>query len=422
MSPKPNRNTPFKIILKIILTVTVVYGLYVTINFGIGFYELAQFYKPEKITENFRTTSTKFPHRIIKTAEPWHFKRAAEGVFVLPKTYLYKGQELAFDELLEKSGTTGLLVMHGDTILYENYFQGEQDSDRHSMFSVTKSFVSALFGLALEDGLIKSIDDPITAYLPELNGSGYEGVKIRDILTMSSGVRFTEDYGDLLSDVNRMSMTIASKGSLDAFAASLSREREPGTYNNYVSVDTHVLGMLITRVSGRTLSDLLTEKIWQPIGMEFDGVWVMDGEGMEVAMGGMQVALRDMARFGRLYLYEGTWNGKQIVPAGWVKASITPSAPHLMPGADNPASATPYGYGFQWWVPETPHGDFMAAGIYDQFIYIDPTSDVVIVKTSANTKYVDPTVPLTKNATIHAFQQISASIAAQLRTEDIAGK
>lgn len=397
--------------IKILLAGAVAYGLYAAVNFGIGFYELATFYDPEKITENFRTTAQKFPHRVIETGETWHFKRA-EHPYELPQTYLFRGQELPFRELLERSGTTGLLIAKDDTILYEDYFQGEQDSDRHSMFSVTKSFVSALFGITLEEGLIDSIDDPVTKYLPEFEGTGYDGVIIRDVLTMSSGVRFTEDYGDFLSDVNRMSMTIATKGSLDDFATSLGREREPGTYNHYVSVDTHVLGMIITRVTGRTLSDLLIEKIWKPMGMEYPAIWAIDGEGMEVAMGGLQVSLRDMARFGRLYMHKGNWNGSQIVPAQWVTDSVTPSAPHLMAGADNPGSDLPYGYGFQWWTPETPRGDFMASGIYDQFIYVDPSTGVVIAKTSANKTYVDPTVERPKNATIHAFQQIAKAIAA----------
>ncbi len=399
-----------KNVVKVALAGAIVYGLYAATNFGIGFYELATFYNPEKITENFRSSAEKFPHSIVKTAEPWHFKRADQAL-ELPETYTYQEQEHSFSELLEKSGTTGLIIVKDDTILYENYFQGEQAGDKHAMFSVTKSFVSALFGITLEEGLIDSIEDPVTKYLPELVGSGYEGVKIRDVLTMSSGIRFNEDYGDFLSDVNRMSMTIATKGSLDEFAASLSREREPGTFNHYVSVDTHVLGMIITKVTGRTLTELLIEKIWHPVGMEFDSIWMIDGEGMEVAMGGLQVTLRDMARFGRLYLHNGNWNGMQLVPEDWITASVKPSAPHLMPGANNPGSDTPYGYGFQWWTPENPRGDFMASGIYDQFIYIDPTTGIVIAKTSANKKYVDPDTPRAKNPTIHAFQQIAASIA-----------
>lgn len=373
-----------------------------------GFYELATFYDPEKITENFRTTAAKFPHSVIKTSTPWQFTR--DPAEEIPQIYQYDGQLRFLKDLLEKTGTTGLLIAKDDKILYEEYFQGEKASDRHSMFSVTKSFVSALFGMALEDGLIDSIDDPITKYVPELKESGYNGTKIRDILTMSSGIHFNEDYGDLSSDVNRMSMTIATGGSLDDFALSLKREREPGTFNNYVSVDTHVLGMLLVKVTGKSLSEYLEERLWKPIGMEHEAIWAIDGEGMEVAMGGLQVSLRDMARLGRLYLHEGNWNGAQIVPAKWVHDSVTPSAPHLMPGFDNPQSHTPYGYGFQWWTPSDPHGDFMASGIYHQFIYVDPTSGIVIAKTSAHKGYNDRSRRLEKDETMVAFQAISAAL------------
>lgn len=375
----------------------------------LGFYELGTFYNPEKITENFRSSGEKFPHTYIKTGTPWHFKRLSENV-ELPMVYQYDGKPKLLEKLLTHTGTTGLLVVKDDTILFEKYYQGEKESDRHSMFSVTKSFVSALIGIAIEDGLIDSIDDPITKYVPELKSSGYNGTKIRDILTMSSGIRFTEDYGDLSSDVNRMSMAIATGGSLDEFAASLTREREPGTYNNYVSVDTHVLGMMLVRVTGKTLTQLLEEQIWKPLGMEYEGIWAIDGKGMEVAMGGMAVSLRDMARLGRLYLHQGNWNGKQIVPASWVKDSVTPSAPHLMPGYDNPGSATPFGYGFQWWTPATPHGDFMAFGIYHQTIYVDPTTGIIIAKTSAHKGFTDPANKTDKDESIHALQTISLAL------------
>ncbi len=396
--------------VKIAVAGALAYGIYAGATFGAGFYELATFYDTEKITENFRTSAGKFPHSVIKASEKWDFARSEQAI---PLSYEYDGKTKDLTAFLEKTGTTGLLVIKDDSILFEEYYQDEKASDKHNMFSVTKSFVSALIGIAIEDGLIESIDDPITKYVPELKGSGYDGTAIRHILTMSSGIRFTEDYGDLMSDVNRMSMAIATGGSLDEFAASLEREREPGTFNNYVSVDTHVLGMMLVNVTGKTLTELLQQQIWQPIGMEFDGTWAIDGEGMEVAMGGMSVSLRDMARLGRLYLNKGNWNGNQIVPAQWVDDSVTPSAPHLEAGFNNPGSDTPYGYGFQWWTPSNPRGDFMASGIYHQFIYVDPTTNVIIAKTSANKGFTDPANRMQKDETITAFQQIASALAAK---------
>lgn len=231
---------------------------------------------------------------------------------------------------------------------------------------------------------------------------------------MSSGVYFNEDYNDPLSDVNQMGLTIATGGSLNEFALSLKQKWTPGTYNNYVSVDTHVLGMLLAKVTGKSISAYLQEKIWQPLGMEFDAHWLTDGENVEMAMGGLNVTLRDMARMGRLYLNGGKMDGTQIVPAQWVQASITPDAPHLMPGKDNPGSGNPNGYGYQWWTPITPHGDFFAAGIYYQYIYIDPTTGVVIAKTSADQKFTDPKEPRKKDLQVAAFQAISAHVAAQV--------
>ena len=384
---------------------------YYGFTFGSAFMRMASYYDLDHITENYRRTHEFFPVTTVHAgANPWKFKYAFEDI---PDTFVYDGQEQSISALMEETGTTGLLVADDDTILFEQYYQGETENDRHIQFSVTKSFISALFGIALDQGLIDSIEDPVTKYLPELKGSGYDGIALRNILTMSSGIRFNEDYGDLTSDVNRMSMAIGTGDSLDEFAASLKREREPGTYNDYISVNTHVLGMVLKRVTGRTITNLLEDQIWRPVGMEHDAYFLIDGHGMEVAMGGLQASLRDMARMGRLYLHQGNWNGEQIVPAEWVKASVTPSEPHLMAGFDNPNSDTPYGYGFQWWTPSHPHGDFMASGIYHQFIYVDPTTGVVITKTSANKGYNDPANRLQKDRIITAFQAISKAIGAR---------
>lgn len=384
---------------------------YFGINMGQAFYRMASFYDIEHITENYRNTKEFFNTRTIHakgTPSPFQY-----DLQPITDTYVYNGEERSISELMKITGTTGLLVAKDDTILFEEYYQGEKESDQHIQFSVTKSFVSALFGIAIDEGLIDSIDDAVTKYLPEFKGTGYDGATLRHVLTMSTGIRFTEDYGDLTSDVNRMSMVIGTGGSLDEYATSLKRDRDPGTFNDYVSVNTHVLGMVLKRVTGQTITQLVQEKIWEPLGMEHDAYFLIDGHGMEVAMGGLQVTLRDMARMGRLYLHEGRWGDEQIVSSGWVKASVTPEAPHLMPGFDNPASETPFGYGYQWWIPTNPHGDFFAAGIYHQFIYVDPTTGIVITKTSANKGFNDPANKAQKDMIVTAFQAISADIAAR---------
>jgi len=146
---------------------------------------------------------------------------------------------------------------------------------------------------------------------------------------------------------------------------------------------------VLRRVNGRPLSEYLEEKLWQPLGMESDALWLVDGTGMEVAFGGLNAVLRDWVRFGRLYLHEGEWNGRQIIPAEWVRASITPDAPHLQPG-QNPLSNWVLGYGYQWWLPENPEGDFLAIGVYGQFLYVHPRHGVVIARSSAYADYNAP--------------------------------
>jgi len=379
------------------------YNAYQTLN------QLAEFYAPENITTNFRAVHKSFPHSIVEAGEAsYEFKRAETS---LPETYIFNGETKKVADLLEVTGTTGFMVIKDDTILFEDYYQGETADDRHILFSVTKSFISALVGIALEEGKFDSIDDPITKYVPQLEGSAFDGVSIKNILHMSSGVKFTEDYADLGSDVNRMSAVIGLGGSLNDFTADLNETVfEPGTYNDYVSVNTHVLGMLLTNTTGESVTSYLTRKIWQPIGMEYDGYFSVDGENMEVTMGGLQASLRDIAKMGRLYLNGGNWNGNQVVPEAWIAASIDTNAPHLAPGRDNPNSETPFGYGYQWWIPVEPRGDFYAAGIYHQFIYIDPSSGIVIAKTSANKGFNDPVNKHQKEEQSVMFQQIAAAM------------
>ena len=275
--------------------------------------------------------------------------------------------------------------------------------------SVGKSFVSALIGIAIEEGLIGSIDEPITDYVPELFGSAYDNVRIKDVLQMSSGARWNEDYSDPESDIMRYAVTFGSGGSLDEFTASLEREREPGTYNYYNSTDTQALGMLLRRATNRTLSDYAQEKLWQPLGMQDTAYWIIDNHGMELAAGGLQVTARDYAKLGQLFLNKGNWQGAQVVPEQWVIDSVTPDAPHVMPDPDSPY---PVGYGYQWWVPASDTGEFSAIGVYNQFIWVNPTTGTVIVKLSANSNYglsADPD-SWDELQTFELFRAIDASL------------
>ncbi len=271
----------------------------------------------------------------------------------------------------------------------EEYFHGYTDTDRAITWSISKSLVSALVGIAIDEGYIEDIYDPVTAYVASLSESGYHGVSLKDVLQMSSGIRFNEDYADPNSGVNRMgALSLGLGGSLESFLLTLEREGEPGTFNRYTSSDTQVLGMVIREATGMDLFRYTQEKLWQPAGMEADAYWLTDSAGVEVAFGGLNATLRDLARFGKLYLNEGFLNGQQIVPQAWVRASLTADAPHLLPG-DNPYSDWVLGYGYQWWLPGGEYNDYLALGIYGQAIYVNPHYHIVIAKTSAYQEYND---------------------------------
>ena len=355
-------------------------------------YTAVTLYDQDKIANNFLTMYQSFNATVIDAStEPFYFPVEAKA---LPDSFEYDNRAESTQAFIEDSQTTGLLVLKDGKIVYEDYWLGHEQGKQHISFSMAKSFVSALMGIAIEEDFVNSIEQAVTDYVPELMGSGYEGVSIKDVLQMSSGVGFNEDYGDFNSDINRFSRATAFGSSLDDFSASLKRERAPGTHHHYVSIDTQVLGMVLTRATGKSLTHYLSKKIWQPLGMQHQAFWLTDDHGMELALGGLNVSLRDYAKLGWLYLNQGTWtdkqgNTQQIVPKQWVMDSITADAPHLVAGENNPASSSSFGYGYQWWLPLGAEDEFAAQGIYDQYIYIDPDQKLVIVKNSANYRFTD---------------------------------
>jgi len=353
-------------------------------------YRTLSFFEKENIFENFTQMEKYWPTKEVKKADkPYIFPKGTP--LNLPENFSWNGQQYNTQTYLDSSFTTGFLVLQDDSLTYENYYLGHSESGRHISWSMAKSVVSALFGIAMEEGYIESVEDSVEKYLPELKGTAYDDVRIKDVLQMSSGVEFNEDYGDFNSDISRWGRYFAFGWAQDDFPATLTREREPGTYNHYVSINTHVLGMILVRTTGKSLTEYLEEKIWKPLGMEYNCYWLADDENMEMALGGLNVTLRDYAKIGQLFLQKGKWQGKQIVPEKWVAASTTADAPHLQPGKDNPMSRHKMGYGYQWWIPEGDEGEFLARGIYNQYIYVNPTTRTVIVKNSVNHNYNDKT-------------------------------
>lgn len=366
----------FAIVVLVVLGTALFYRAELT-----GLWTVAHLFDEDRIVHNFQHMDELFDTSPIKGGgEVMEFEREN---YTLPKHFVLEGDTYDTEAYLAETMTTGLLILHNDKILFERYDLGHSAEQTHIAWSVSKSFVSALIGIAVGEGDIRDIMQPVTDYVPELEGSGYDGVAIKDVLQMSSGVGFNEDYGDPSSDINRMGRSLGMGNSLLEFAATLERARPPGTLQHYVSIDTQVLGTVLVRATGQSLSSYTSEKLWKPVGMESEAFWMVDETGMEMAFGGLNAGLRDFARLGRLYLHKGNWNGKQIVPESWVADSLTPDAPHLMPGkrADNDRGM---GYGYQWWLPEDWIGDFMALGVYNQMLYVDPGSNLVIARHAAN--------------------------------------
>ena len=240
----------------------------------------------------------------------------------------------------------------------------------------------------IEEGFIESVDVPITRYVKSLEGSAYDGVSVKNILQMSSGARWNEDYSDPASDVHRLGSVMAGESSLATFVSSIEGETEPGSVCQYNSADTQALGMLVVEATGRSISDYMQEKLCEPLGMESEGYWLVDDAGMEMVLGGLNLTARDYAKIGELYRNKGTWNGVQIVQQDWVESSVKPDSAHLEVGSVVVGGhVLPLGYGYQWWVPEGDSGEFSAIGVYNQFVYVDPSRDVVIVKLTANPTY-----------------------------------
>ncbi|MBD2769896.1 serine hydrolase [Hymenobacter sp. BT664] len=327
------------------------------------------------------TNYKQFPLRNLKAAPtPFVFSRNTDNQDNLLNTQIpVNGANVRVEDYLRSTATIAFLVIKNDKIIVEKYYPNEgnnyEASSVGTSFSVAKSWVSALIGIAIGEGKIKSVDEPITNYLPELrNGKGFELITIKHLLNMTSGIRFDETF-NITSDLGRLYTT----SDILAFVRGLDVETAPGQQLNYQSINTQLLGIILTRATQTSVTQYLQDKIWTPLGMEFDASWSLDRVGgMEKAMCCLNARARDYAKFGRLFLHRGSWQGQQIVPASWVAASSRP----------DPANTYPYSflYNYQWWFPKTaaddPTTDFTADGSLGQFIYISPSKNIVIVKLS----------------------------------------
>ncbi|MDC0663569.1 serine hydrolase domain-containing protein [Marinobacter sp. SS21] len=341
-------------------------------------------FKPKNIDRNFRNFHLERPSVRIPNNGPiqsFEYDRVKQ---VFPQSYTYNGEERDLGDLLRRFHWTGMVVLKNGYIVHEDYARGNSAEDHHIEFSVTKSLTAIIFGIARDEGLIPDLDAQVVDIIPELKGSGYDGVTIQQVLDMTTGIRFTEVYDDLNSDIVRMTVAML-RGSMDEFAKTMVREREPGTYNHYASIHTHILSWIIRKVTGVPFVDYFRDKLWSKIGAESDAYLLQDacGEGMSFA--GSSLRLRDLARVGQMVLNGGvSMTGERVVSEEWLQRSTTTDTPQSLPSAYPEMSNYPWGYKNQWWIPtERDGGDFSAIGIYGQFLYINPARKVVIAMNSA---------------------------------------
>ncbi|UHA75492.1 serine hydrolase domain-containing protein [Paenibacillus sp. 481] len=367
------------------------------------FSKVALMYSKEKRSELFRNMNTTSPHELVDVGpKKVPFLKQAQDISQL--TYTYRGKTTPLSDLLTRTETSGFIVIKDGKIVNEQYFNGSFDCSRHLSMSVSKSVTSALIGIAIDEGKIKSVDDLVTDYLPQLKQTGYDGVTIKQVLQMSTGIKFNERYTDPNSDINKLNTHLMTeKKSYEDYILTLQRESTPGIFN-YKSINTQVLGMLIQKVTGQTPAKYLEDKIWKPAGMEASAYFMTDLHNTSMVMGGFNATLRDYAKFGLIYMNNGQWNGKQLISEKWIKESVTPPVdrPDMQPGVQG----KPFGYQYQWWIPKDNNGsEFFALGIWGQYIYINQQEKVVIVKAST-----DPNFSRNAYEIITAFRAVTETL------------
>jgi CubicO group peptidase (beta-lactamase class C family) len=326
------------------------------------------FWTPAQQRIGYRNIEKIFPTRTVK--------RGAK-VLALPSdsatltvSYQYQGSRWNTEKFMRANHVAGLLVIQHGKIKLERYGLGQTAHDRWTSFSVGKSVTSTLIGAAIKDGSIKGLESPIVEYIPALKGSAYDGVTVRQLLTMTSGVKWNEDYADPKSDVNQFALGEPGpdgENPIVAYMKKLPREAPPGTKWVYKTGESDLMGVLLARATHKHPADYLSEKVWSKYGMERDAVWMLDRSGEELGGCCISMTLKDYGRFGLFFMQGGKIDGASILPDGWIAEATRAQVPH---------------YGFQWWVKQDD-GSYEAEGIFGQSIHIDPKQDLIIVTSSA---------------------------------------
>jgi CubicO group peptidase (beta-lactamase class C family) len=294
-------------------------------------------------------------------------------------------KRVALAELLRSTGTHAFIVVRDNQVLYENYFNGFQRDSLCTAWSLSKSFTSALVGIAIADGYIKSLDDPITNYLPELKAQGFDAITIRDLLTMGSGIQYRISFFPW----DEFVLAGYYPNLRQLLLSDLKIVEPPGQSFHYNNFNTELIGLILERTTGRAPSQYLQEKIWKPIGMEYPATWSIDSEQDDFEITPILLNARaiDLAKFGRLYLNNGNWDGSQIVSQQWVAESTTRDSNDRRPWETFSRWQDQGGYyKYFWWGVSGEKGDysFMGIGTYGQFIFVSPKTKVVIVRTAGD--------------------------------------
>jgi CubicO group peptidase (beta-lactamase class C family) len=312
---------------------------------------------------------------------------------------------LDIDAYMHGQRSAALMVLHNGQVRLERYGLDFDSEGRWTSFSVAKSLTSTLVGMAVRDGHIKSMDDKVSDYIAEMKGSAYDDVSIRQLLTMTSGVAWNENYDDPKSDVAQFNNHKPKDGedAVVSYLRKLPRAVPAGTRWLYSTGETNLVGVLVARATKKTLSDYLSEKIWRPAGMAQQATWILSKTGQEISGCCLQAATRDFARFGQFILNGAQTNGQPTLPDGWLPEATTSRTGIGQPGR---------GYGYQWWTYD--NGSFAARGIFGQGIFIDPARKLVIAS-NANwgNNATDPTATAAREAFYVAVQQaVDAEVAA----------
>ena len=326
------------------------------------------FWDTEKKIEGFKNIRELLPTRIINKSD-YPLSLSYELNDFSDISYRYKNNTYTIQDYINKFKVGGLIILRNGKILHEEYNFGNNQESRWISFSVTKSVTSMLLGAAIKDGFIKNVEEPVVTYLPHLIDSSYKDVTIKQVLHMSSGIKWNEDYTDPYSDVSLASGLNSLE--LYSYLNKLGKSSNPGEKFNYNTGEANLIGGIVRSAIGNNLSTYLEQKIWKPFGMEHDAYWVLDNN-YSLELGGccINATLRDYSRIGLFAMNKGiTREGIAVLPTNWIDEST------------NPSNNLKY-YGYQWWLDGPEYESFYADGIFGQFIWIDPSSKIVVAMQS----------------------------------------